>query len=678
MHAARGALVTLVFTLGPWLDAQEPGFSKVADGFGFVEGPAWHPTANHLLFSDIRGNTIHQLTGDEVSAYLEPSERANGLVFDAQGNLYVCQGGARRVIRIAPDGRRTVLVAEYDRNKLNSPNDIALDDHGGFYFTDPRYGASDDVEQDLMAVYYVARDGEISRAIDSLQRPNGILVSRDGSGLYVANPDRRELWFFPILAPGRVGAGRVLFTGDPELDGGGPDGMALDEHGHVYATYSGIVELDAAGQVIRRMPVPERPANCTFGGADGKTLFVTARTGLYSTRLDVRGAPARSTVDTPPADIPLKEFEAVVVDAEIDVGYGVAVANVGGSDAPDLVLVDRDTVAWYENPSWQEHVIARQLTPRDHVCIAARDIDGDGLAEIAVGAGWNPADTIGSGSLHYLRAGTDPTQPWTPIRLPHEPTVHRTRWLRGAEESYELLVAPLHGRGNRAGRGPGVRLLTYRPPQGEPDQPWWTALVDDSLHQTHNIDPVQWDDDPEDELLVAGTEGIFLFDRAGDSWQRQAITGPAVGETGFRGASEVRAGRLSDGRRFVASIEPFHGNQLVFYTAPERGSPRRSWRRTVLADDLAQGHALACGDLVGAGADQIVVGWRGINRAGMVGLRLYLPRDARGRHWQVTPIDDGTMACEDLRLADIDGDGLLDVVAAGRSTHNLVIYFNRE
>ena len=353
-------------------------------------------------------------------------------------------------------------------------------------------------------------------------------------------------------------------------------------------------------------------------------------------------------------------------------------ANVGGSDAPDIVLVDKDTIAWYENPSWQKHVIARQLTPRDHVCVAAHDIDGDGRAELAIGAGWNPTDTQGSGSVHYLRAGSDRTAPWTPIQLPHEPTVHRARWLLAPNDAWELLVAPLHGRGNRAGRGAGVRLLAYRPFLDAPEQPWKTGLVDDTLHQTHNVDPVQWDNDPEHELLVAAREGIFLFDRTDAGWRREIITGAEVGEPAFRGASEVRAGTLPGGRRFVASIEPFHGNELVFYVAPEPGSPRQFWQRTVLADDLAEGHALACGDLVGSGADQIAVGWRAKNAQGQVGVRLYFPRDARGRHWQRGVIDEDSMACEDLALADVDGDGLLDVVAAGRSTHNLVIYFNRE
>ncbi len=287
---------------------------RIASGFRFTEGPAWSPQG-FLLFSDIPNNRIVRLNADgSTSDWLKPSERANGLMFDAAGNLYACQGGARRVVRITdPKAAPVILADKYDGGRLNSPNDLALDDHGGLYFTDPRYGQGDALEQPVMGVYYVAADGKVSRVIEDLERPNGILVSPDGRWLYVAEPNRGQIFRYRILAPGVLSAGELIFTGDEQKDGRGPDGMAHDEKGNIYATYSGIVVLNPNGSLIGRIPMPvvevetpngkrqtaERPANCTFGGPDNRTLFITARTGLYAIGMRVAGAPLRERGPAP-------------------------------------------------------------------------------------------------------------------------------------------------------------------------------------------------------------------------------------------------------------------------------------------------------------------------------------------------------------------------------------------
>ena len=655
---------------------EAPGVQQIATGFRFVEGPAWDPLHDRLLFSDIPANKVYAYDGaGEPRVFLQPSGNSNGLVFDAQGNLYLGCHGTRHVLRIAPDGQKTVLAERYGGKRLNSPNDLCLDDHGGIYFTDPRYGNTGDIEQDVMGVYYRSRSGVVTRVIDDLGRPNGIVLSNDGGVLYVAQPDRRKLWCFPVLRPGEVGGGRAIFTGDPELDGGGPDGMALDADGRIYTTYAGIVVHEPDGRVIRRIPIPERPANCVIGGKGGKTLFVTARTSLYSVSLAVEAAPLRSPPAPRAAAPPQLLTRREVIDGDVQIGYGVACADVDGDDDLDIVLVDRHTVAWYSNPNWTRHVIAERLTQRDHVCIAARDVDRDGRADIAVGAEWNPADTENSGSVHVLEPARDRTAGWRSIPLPHEPTVHRMRWLR-LSGRFELVVAPLHGRGNKNAQGAGACILAYRRP-ANPAEPWPTTVVSDAWHQTHNVDPVEWDADADQELLVCGREGLFLCDRTPDgSWQSARLTGPGVGETHFRGASEVRLGRGPGGSRYVAAIEPFHGHQLTCYTEPEPGSPRGFWMRQVVADDLIQGHALATGDLLGLGYDQIVVGWRGNRPGDRVGIWLYVPPKTRGGDWHSVALDAET-ACEDLRLADLDGDGDLDVVAAGRWSRDLVVLWNR-
>lgn len=290
--ACSGMTASLVAGELKDLIAPSAEVKKVVGDCKFTEGPAFSPKG-FLLFSDIPNSRIVRVDTDGSSSdFLKPSGGANGLVFDAAGHLYACQGVARRVVKIAiQDGKIETLCESFDGKPLNSPNDLALDGHGGLYFTDPRYGGDSKIEQTCMGVYYIDAAGKTTRVIDTLQRPNGILVSIDQKSLYVAEPNKRELWKYEITAPGKLNSGKPIFTGDEKLDGGGPDGMCLDQHGNIYATYKSIVVLNADGILVGRIPVPETPANCTLGGTDGKTLFVTARTSLYSLPMNVAAAP---------------------------------------------------------------------------------------------------------------------------------------------------------------------------------------------------------------------------------------------------------------------------------------------------------------------------------------------------------------------------------------------------
>ena len=372
------------------------------------------------------------------------------------------------------------------------------------------------------------------------------------------------------------------------------------------------------------------------------------------------------------AEPPELKFKALDIDTKIEIGYGVTVADVDGDQKPDIVLADKNQIVWYQNPSWRKHVIAEKLTPLDHVCIAAMDIDGDGKAEIAVGAGWNPGDTVNSGAVFYLIPPADRTQKWEPVELPHEPTVHRMRWVKTTAGQYELVVVPLHGRGNKNGAGEGVKILAYQRP-ADPRHSWTTQVLNDSLHVTHNFDPRPWDDDPAQELLIAAKEGVFGLKRRGEKSEVTQFSGTESG-----GAGEVRLGRLGGGRKFYATVEPMHGTNLVVYTQPANGDRHALWTRQILDSSLVDGHALACGDLAGLGRDQIVAGWRAMNKPGVkVGIKLFTPLDPGGQDWRQTLVDDNTMACEDLCLADLDGDGRLDIIAAGRATKNVKVYFNQ-
>jgi hypothetical protein len=365
------------------------------------------------------------------------------------------------------------------------------------------------------------------------------------------------------------------------------------------------------------------------------------------------------------AELPAPKFRAVNVDTNVSIGYGLAIADVDGDGKPDILLADQKTIQWYHNPDWKKHLIAENLTPKDNVCIAARDIDGDGKCEIAVGAEWNHGDTVNSGAVYYLVAPKDRTQKWEPVKLHHEPTVHRMHWVRHPAGKWDLIVKPLHGRGNRNNEGDGGKVLAYTVP-ADVKAPWKTEVVSDFMHASHNFQPINWDDDPEHELLIGGKEGVWWFGRSTGSWKKRQFTDQPTGE--------VRDGFLPDGTRFIATIEPMHGTTVALYRQPEAG--RGLWARQVLDESLKDGHALAVADVLGVGSVQIIAGWRGMIPRAVPGVKLYTPLDAEAKKWRTDVISSEEVAIEDMKAADLNGDGKPDLILAGRQTKNLRILFN--
>lgn len=370
-------------------------------------------------------------------------------------------------------------------------------------------------------------------------------------------------------------------------------------------------------------------------------------------------------------------FKAQTIDDKIEIGYGVAVADVDGDGKPDILLADRKQFVWYQNPTWTKHVIAENLTEHDNVCIAARDIDGDGKCEIAVGAEWNPGDTVNSGAVFYLIPPADRTQKWEPVKLHAEPTTHRMKWVRRSDNAdgkprYDLVVVPLHGRGNKNGEGAGVKVLAYQMPKNPKDE-WKTEVVSRDMHIMHNLEVAPSAERDRESLILAGREGL----RSGlDALMLVSHRESEV----LKGVGEIRSARLSTLTKpfneIYVTIEPMHGNSLAVYQPRIMGSDAVTRERTVLDSTLEDGHALACGDLLGLGRDQIIVGWRAMqNKLARVGIKMFVP-DEKGEKWTQHLIDDNTMACEDLVLADLNGDGKLDIIASGRRTKNVVIYWN--
>jgi gluconolactonase len=267
--------------------------SKLHTGFKFTEGPAADRDGN-LYFSDIPNQRIHKLNSKgELSVFREKSDKANGLFVNAKGEIVACQMGAGRVVAFAPDGKTLrVLADRYEGKRFNAPNDLVIDKQGGVYFTDPSFGAPKPLPQGKTGVYYIVPDGKVTRLIDDIALPNGVILSPDERTLYVIPTGPAEMRAYPVEAPGKLGKGRVFCTlqGKDGKPGTGGDGCAIDTKGNLYVTSSlGIQVFDPAGKHLGTIAFPEQPANVKFGGKDMKTLFATARTSLYAAPMMAAG-----------------------------------------------------------------------------------------------------------------------------------------------------------------------------------------------------------------------------------------------------------------------------------------------------------------------------------------------------------------------------------------------------
>jgi hypothetical protein len=355
------------------------------------------------------------------------------------------------------------------------------------------------------------------------------------------------------------------------------------------------------------------------------------------------------------------KFDSQIIDASVEIGYGLAIGDVDGDSKADILLADKKQFVWYRNGDWKRFVMVDNLTAADNVCIAARDIDGDGKVEVAVGAQWNPgetSDTAKSGSVHYLIRPSDPTKQWTPVKLYHEPTIHRMRWVKAGDNNFDLIVLPLHGKGNKNGEGVPVNVLAFDVPK-DPRTTWKHTVIDQSMHLTHNLDAIA--NGSAESIYIGGKEGVRMLVYQKEKWM--PIPGAEVRTKGDA-FGEIRVGNSKD----VAGIQPMHGNQLVIYSGEDA-------KRNVLTTELSQGHALAFDQLLSSG-EQIVAGWREPNEEKKTGIKIFV-FEPREKKWTDYWVDDNGIACEDLQVADLNGDGKKDIIAAGRSSHNLKVYWNK-
>lgn len=298
-----------IIRLDPAFDSivpEEARIEKIGGGFEFAEGPLWRPDGK-LWFSDVTGNVVRSITpAGQVEILIRNSGGgppapagsfigSNAMIADKDGFVLLCQHGGRRIVRVAKDLTMTPYLEKYDGKRFNSPNDLVYKSDGALYFTDPPYGLlgqDDDAAKELKfnGVYRYA-GGKVQPVVKDLTRPNGLAFSPDEKVLYVANSDEKhKVWMrYDVAADGSVANGKVLADVTAEKEDGLPDGMKVDSLGNVYGSGpGGLWVFSPDGRHLGTIKPPETPANCGWAD-DGKTLYLTARTGVYRIRLAVAG-----------------------------------------------------------------------------------------------------------------------------------------------------------------------------------------------------------------------------------------------------------------------------------------------------------------------------------------------------------------------------------------------------
>ncbi len=271
--------------------APDSRLTKLAGDFQFTEGPVWVAEGDYLLFSDIPANRIYRWSkADGLSVWREPTGNSNGNTLDRQGRLITCEHSARRLSRTEQDGAVIALASQFGWRRLNSPNDVVVKADGTIWFTDPPYGIKPEMqEQPRQYVFRLDPNGTLTALADDFDKPNGLCFSPDESLLYIADSsrERHHVRVFRVTPTNTLADGRLFATIEP----GVPDGMRMDTAGRLYSTAGDGVQVFApSGELLGIIQVPQAPANCTFGDADKRTLYITAKTSLYSIRLAAQGA----------------------------------------------------------------------------------------------------------------------------------------------------------------------------------------------------------------------------------------------------------------------------------------------------------------------------------------------------------------------------------------------------
>lgn len=353
------------------------------------------------------------------------------------------------------------------------------------------------------------------------------------------------------------------------------------------------------------------------------------------------------------------QFRMEEIAKGLGVVYAVRVADVNGDRKPDVVAITGGKVIWYENPGWKEHVISEKAAPMDHVAIGAHDINGDGLLDFALAAEWQPRERATKGTLHWLEQKKDGS--WELHDVAKIPGAHRMKWgdVTG-DGKPDLVVMPLEG-----------KALVFQLPG------WKGEAAAEGLELAHNLFLEDMDDDGVLEIVMASKRGVETLKRTGEGVWSRTLTGE--GQPG-----EIVIGR-ENRYRVAATIEAFHGDTLTVYEEPRpkltpQGNPPPEkwhsslgtvWPKALRDTTVYGGHALGWADFDGDGSDELAFGFRGKD----TGLAV-LKRSVEGKWERVARVDEAGMSPEDLTIADLNGDGRPEIIACGRATQNVRIYWN--
>jgi hypothetical protein len=364
------------------------------------------------------------------------------------------------------------------------------------------------------------------------------------------------------------------------------------------------------------------------------------------------------------------KFERIVIDDSIHDGYQVEVADVNGDGTPDIIGLGGGTCAWYENPTWTKHIITSGKQTPGIISTATADLDGDGRAEVAIAYEFSMNEPT-RGKLGLATQKEGPGGGWAFRKLADLASIHRLRWGKfDGSPGLTLVVAPIFG---RSAKGPafdqeGASLRLFRPRPGKGEVDWAGRTLDISFPVMHAIDVIDFNGDGRSDILTASRRGVVRVqvDRPGkDKLIVDALAPGAPPSAPSTGSSEVHLGHMKGGRRFLATIDPWHGTEVSVCPETEPGSGKFGARQVIDAT-LVDGHALWVADVDRDGDDEIFAGFRGEGTS-------VLAFDWDGKAWTKTVVDPA-IAAQDLRGGDLDGDGTPDVVAIGGKTHNLVWY----
>lgn len=426
--------------------------------------------------------------------------------------------------------------------------------------------------------------------------------------------------------------------------------LALVYDGHELRDYVDGVQ-EGAGQVEL---APQGPGHASIGTRIDRRSFFKGT--VFEARMTPRALAPSEFLTVP-------QFREHLIANGLAGGYQVIAADLNHDGKPDLIaLATRgNELVWFENPTWERHVLATGVAHLIN-CVAV-GADAEGIPEIVLASEFANVAKNSAGVVSVLRHDGDPRRPWKVTEIDRIPTAHRLR-LADIDGSGKPVVINAALTGPRA-EPPDFRgetpLVYYRPGvwKRETIQPSNSGLV-------HGIYILDWDGDGRDEILTAGFEGIHLFHFGKDGqWTRAAIASGAPDPWPKSGSSDVAVGRLGQ-ERYLAAIEPWHGNQVAIYRLRDG-----AWQRQVIDDSLVDGHTLQTANLDGDGDDQVIVGYRG------GGHNVYLYRyDRAAGTWQRRTLDQGGMGAAACAVADLNGDGRPDVACIGSATANLKWYEN--